>query len=167
MELSNLTKHFHTRIIGTPHPHPHLGCTFIWSLFIWSLLLRRGLQEAILYVLRLRPDGLLCLGPPCSSFVWVCRASSGRSAQKPYGFEHVSWVETGSLILGLCFKMDSWAEFDPLLNQISTVYSSPVVPANKRYKDSKPSSVLDDSGNRPWCLYIAGAAWIQHYAVFS
>ena len=62
-------------------------------------LVRRGFYEAILGVLRLRADGLMTLGPPCGSFVWISSSSHGRREHKPYGFEDKEWVNIGSMSL--------------------------------------------------------------------
>ena len=44
-----------------------------------------GFCKAVLYTIALRADGLLWAAPPCSSWVWLSRGSSGRSAQNPMG----------------------------------------------------------------------------------
>lgn len=61
---------------------------------LWHL--RNGFSEALLGVLRVRPDGLVSMGPPCGSYVWVNRATSGRSSETPYGDETKSYVEAAS-----------------------------------------------------------------------
>lgn len=55
---------------------------------------------AILGVLRVKNDGLVTLGPPCGSFVWLNSATSGRRKDRPYGFEEKAYVEEASLTLG-------------------------------------------------------------------
>ena len=65
------------------------------------LTLRLGFSQAVLGVLRVKADGLIHFGPPCSSFVWLNRATSGRSRSRPYGFEDRTYVEAASLKLGL------------------------------------------------------------------
>lgn len=45
----------------------------------------KGFCKAVLCVLRIRKGGLLWSGCPCSSFVWLARGTSGRSAETPYG----------------------------------------------------------------------------------
>jgi hypothetical protein len=62
-------------------------------------LVRRGFYEAILSVLRLRADGLMTLGPPCGSFVWISSSSHGWGEHKPYGLEDKEWVNIGSMSL--------------------------------------------------------------------
>lgn len=62
-------------------------------------LSRSGFYEAILGVLRLRQDGLMTMGPPCSSFVWISSSCHGRGPEKPYGNEEKSFVNTGSMKL--------------------------------------------------------------------
>ncbi|CAJ1425207.1 unnamed protein product [Effrenium voratum] len=58
----------------------------------------RGFAQAVLGTLRLLPGALLTLGPPCGSYVFLNRATSGRSQQFPYGFEDRPYVELASLI---------------------------------------------------------------------
>ena len=65
----------------------------------FCVLLRSGFKECILHTLRLEPGGLLTLGPPCGSFVWINRATSGRSSTCPYGNEDRAYVELASLTL--------------------------------------------------------------------
>ena len=73
-----------------------------WSLYSYPLsiyTLRTGFTQAILHTLRIQPGWLLVLGPPCSSFVWMNRSTSGRHQGRPYGFEDRGYVELGSLNL--------------------------------------------------------------------
>ena len=65
--------------------------------------LRSGFTRAILGTLRVRVDGLLTLGPPCGSFVYLNRATSGRSRDRPLGYEDRPYVEMASL----CFVLQS------------------------------------------------------------
>ena len=64
-------------------------------------LLRGGFAQAVLGVLRTRPDGLISLGPPCGSFVFINLATSQRSEDCPYGDETKSYVELASLRLSI------------------------------------------------------------------
>lgn len=63
-----------------------------------DLTTERGFYEAILSVLRLRADGLMTLGPPCGSFVWISSSSHGWGEHKPYGLEDKEWVNIGSML---------------------------------------------------------------------
>lgn len=54
---------------------------------------------AIRLVLRLRRRGLLSLGPPCGSFVWVNLATSLRTLLEPYGDITKSHVSVGNVLL--------------------------------------------------------------------
>lgn len=63
-------------------------------------VLRPGFCQAILGTLRVAAGGVLTLGPPCGSFVWVNRSTSQRSPSRPYGNERLGYVETASLLLG-------------------------------------------------------------------
>lgn len=60
-------------------------------------VLRSGFCQAILGVLRVKEDGLITFGPPCGSYVWINRSSSGRRPERPYGFEHKPYVERASM----------------------------------------------------------------------
>ena len=60
--------------------------------------LRLGFGEAVLQTLRLKPDGLMTMGPPCSSYVWINAGTHGRTKERPYGFEQ-TYVDIGSMIL--------------------------------------------------------------------
>ena len=64
-------------------------------------LLRGGFAQAVLGVLRTRTDGLISLGPPCGSFVFINLATSQRSEDCPYGDETKSYVELASLRLSI------------------------------------------------------------------
>ena len=57
-------------------------CTFIFgNRGVHDLLSTRGLIAAVQLVRRLVPGGLVVLAPPCSSWVFMNRATSGRSSQ--------------------------------------------------------------------------------------
>ena len=60
---------------------------------------RTGFTQAVLGTLRLKADGLLHLGPPGGSFVWLNLATSKRSRTRPYGDESKPYVNTASLTL--------------------------------------------------------------------
>lgn len=64
-----------------------------------SALARLGFCIALRMVLRLVPGGVLSMGPPCGSFVWVNLATSGRSESNPYG-NALPHVVIGSMLLG-------------------------------------------------------------------
>lgn len=72
------------------------------------MFLRQGFIRAVLGVLKCVPDGLLCLGPPCGSFVWLNLATSLRTQQRPFGNEDLNYVELGSTLLRLeiCMELD-------------------------------------------------------------
>ena len=67
-------------------------------IFDWSCCApRTGFCQAVLNTLRVVPDGVITLGPPCSSFTWVNSGTSKRSRDRPYGDESRSYVNKGSL----------------------------------------------------------------------
>lgn len=97
--------------------------------------LRLGFCVAVLGVLKLLPDGLLTLGPPCGSFVFLNAATSGRSRSNPYGFPK-PYVETASLRL-VCIDQLVW--IDHLLLTL--------LPKNTPTEDMLPSNSFDGAGN--------------------
>lgn len=46
---------------------------------------RSGLLTAVQQILRVREDGLIHGGPPCSSFTWLNRGTSKRCTEQPSG----------------------------------------------------------------------------------
>ena len=101
----------------------------------YALDFRLGFCVAVLGVLKLLPDGLLTLGPPCGSFVFLNAATSGRSRSNPYGFPK-PYVETASLRL-VCIDQLVW--IDHLLLTL--------LPKNTPTEDMLPSNSFDGAGN--------------------
>ena len=60
---------------------------------------RVGFAAAVLNVLRLAPDAVMSMGPPCSSFVFLNLGTSKRSRERPYGDESRSYVNTANMWL--------------------------------------------------------------------
>ena len=60
--------------------------------------LRRGFLKCLLNTMRLRPDGLLAAGVPCSSFVWVNLATSLRNGGCVFGDETRGYVQEANQI---------------------------------------------------------------------
>ena len=60
---------------------------------------RKGFCAAILGVLRVRAEGFISFGPPCGSYVWINRATSGRSQEHPYGDESKPYVNKATMNL--------------------------------------------------------------------
>lgn len=50
-------------------------------------------------ILRAAPNALVFGGPPCSSYVWVNRATSGRSKEKPEGMTRKNYIQMANLNL--------------------------------------------------------------------
>lgn len=57
-----------------------------------------GFYRAILGILRVKEDGLVTMGPPCSSFTFLNRPTSGRSASRPLGFQSKLYIKQANLI---------------------------------------------------------------------
>ena len=81
--------------------------------------LRDGWTNIVRMILKLRPGGLLIGGPPCSSWVWINRATSKRSAQRVMGDSHRDYVRDAntnlSSSLGNCV-------FYPLTSTVATSF---------------------------------------------
>ena len=111
--LFSLTEMIHA--VNSTHIEVSKWCTLFWlpkihfkgkhrqipyffkKVHTW--LLRLGFMLAIRLVLRLRRRGLLSLGPPCGSFVWVNLATSLRTLLEPYGDITKSHVSVGNVLL--------------------------------------------------------------------
>ena len=65
-------------------------------------------MRAIRYVLRLRPGGILSLGPPCGSFIWCNLATSMRNPDCPLGDVNLQHVALGNLSPD-CISIHSWS----------------------------------------------------------
>ena len=66
---------------------------------ILAAVLRLGFVAIVTLVLRLRPGGLLIGGPPCSSWVFINRATSRRSRQRVNGDCQKRYVRESNTIL--------------------------------------------------------------------
>ena len=51
-------------------------------------------------VLTARRRSIFHFGVVCSSWVGICRASSGRSFYSPLGYEDLWWVQAGNIMMG-------------------------------------------------------------------
>lgn len=70
-----------------------------------SGMMRSGFGKAIQGCLRLKEGGLCHIGLPCSSFIWLNRATSQRSLDSAWGDESKSYVSDSNTKLGslYCF----------------------------------------------------------------
>ena len=82
------------------HDYIHVSCAFPVLHFSVLILLRPGFIKALAMMLRVEEDGLAVLGPPCSTWVWVNRATSKRSRELPDGDESVPSVKMANRPLG-------------------------------------------------------------------
>lgn len=69
-------------------------------MFLYCSQLRLGFVLALRLVLRLRPGGILSMGPPCGSFIWCNLATSLRSLLNPLGNLDLPHVILGNVFLG-------------------------------------------------------------------
>lgn len=64
-----------------------------------DLRLRLGFFRAAQWTLRCAEDSLAHGGPPCGTYVWVNRGTSGRSRSDPDGREGVKSVQRANMFL--------------------------------------------------------------------
>ena len=62
--------------------------------------LRKGFGKAVQSLLRLKEDALVSIGLPCSTFVWLNRGTSRRSAKYPWGAEWKPQIRQANVQLG-------------------------------------------------------------------
>ena len=62
--------------------------------------LRPGFLKALGLLLRVREDGLAMFGPPCGPWVWVNRATGGRSAALPSGDTTLKYIRDSNKFRG-------------------------------------------------------------------
>ena len=67
-------------------------------------MMRSGFGKAVQGCLRLKEGGLLHIGLPCSSFIWLNRATSQRSADSPWGDENKLYISDSNAKLGYISK---------------------------------------------------------------
>ena len=63
-----------------------------------DILTTPGFLRALVYVLCLEDDGLLWCAPPCSSWIWIGRSTTGRSRDLPLGNERGKTAEANCLV---------------------------------------------------------------------
>ena len=54
---------------------------------------------AVLTILAATPDAIVHFGLVCSSWIGICRGSSGRTYLSPLGFQHLEFVESGNVMM--------------------------------------------------------------------
>ena len=99
------------------HCQPHISIPVVPACPPSSMLgfpavsLRQGFYNCVRLVLKLKPQALLFGGPPCSSWVFINRATSRRSASRAMGDQKMEHVKLGnsnhgvfeiSILLGSC-----------------------------------------------------------------
>ena len=67
----------------------------------WNIDLRNGFAKAIQSCLRVKPQGLVSIGLPCCSFVWINKYTSQRNSEKPWGNESKPYIIAHNASLGL------------------------------------------------------------------
>lgn len=104
--------------ITTPQGSQHQPCWMAPGSSVALDHLRQGFGQAVLGVLRLRPDAVMTCGPPCGSFIWINSGTHQRSADSPYGDETKDYVNIASMNLDskteLFLNMgEFWKKFIP------------------------------------------------------
>ena len=57
-----------------------------------------GFVHMVILAMALLPYGLAHFGTVCSSWVFMCRDSSGRSHEYPLGYQQLPWVRAGNIM---------------------------------------------------------------------
>ena len=70
-------------------------------------ILRLGFLQSIFLTLRLKEGALLSGGPPCGSFIFLNRATSGRSKRRPLGNTRRPYVKDANKNLDITFNFPS------------------------------------------------------------
>ena len=65
---------------------------------VFDLSTGLGFSKALELLNRVRPGGLVLGGPPCSSYVWMNRSTSGRSTRRPLGYEYLQYIRQANLV---------------------------------------------------------------------
>lgn len=80
------------------------GC-YVLSCFAVQLVIRLGFLRALSLALRLQAGGLCHAGPPCKSFIWINRHTSGRNRARPFGFAStLEYVRQANMCLSCDLK---------------------------------------------------------------
>eukprot|EP00969_Alexandrium_andersonii_P091818 4052748-Alexandrium_andersonii.AAC.1 len=58
----------------------------------------KGLVAAFVWARRLHRFGFTHWGTVCSSWIWLCRGVSGRSAELPMGWKGVETTDSGNVM---------------------------------------------------------------------
>ncbi|CAK8993448.1 unnamed protein product [Durusdinium trenchii] len=117
-----------------------------------------GFLRAILNVLRCVPDGVLVMGPPCGSFVFMNLGTSRRSEHRPYGDESLPHVEMGSLLCSRALLLLLLAT----VRGVYTVLEQPGTSTMRYYPDLKAvaAAIQKHLGGKSWLTqYMWMGAW--------
>ncbi len=71
---------------------PALGFEILRDPIYEDLLAMEGIQNLLMMVVRVCVHGVVWLGPPCCSWIWMTRSKSRRSREHPEGNEMDPWV---------------------------------------------------------------------------
>ena len=70
-----------------------------------DLLTDAGLRKAIRFICRTKEKGLLWLGVPCSSWVFIGRSNSGRSLWRPQGNESLPYTQLHNSLASVALSL--------------------------------------------------------------
>lgn len=133
-----------------------------------------GFMLALQLVLRVKKGGLLWLGVPCCSFIWLARGSTGRSREVPCGDESQHCTRVGNLIaaracllaaVAICRQVDWVAEQPgsstfPCFPCTSLLTSLGDVLPHQFVRLCQPQFRIHASmSNHDKCLMRVGCAW--------
>lgn len=87
------------RILKT---HPSVCIEVTYSRHM-DLMTAMGWLSALQAVRRLRPQGLLWAGCPCSTWIWMSRGSTGRSRLRVQGHKKTATASANKMVRRLCY----------------------------------------------------------------
>ena len=94
------------------HHTPFCTVKMLWVMMLNLVTLRPGFLRLVQGGLRIMEDGALHAGPPCSTWVWINRGTSGRSMQCVMGDSNQPSVLEGNTKLDLMIYDIFFSYFD-------------------------------------------------------
>lgn len=82
------------------HDYPAIGLDIVCNPLYHDITLSSGFLYALWVVLSLKPNGLAWFATVCSTWVFLSRNSTGRSASEPLGRTHFEQVDNGNIQTG-------------------------------------------------------------------
>lgn len=126
-----------------------------------SGMMRSGFGKAIQGCLRLKEGGLCHIGLPCSSFIWLNRATSQRSLDSAWGDESKSYVSDSNTKLGSLYCFFLWNVYHVYCSQY------PMHGSKNPSKDSNQSAFPDSLVHLERGLHMCWAAYDIDFQIFA